>query len=370
MGTTDTGFTQNYRIKPNTLKTIAYPDESINSWLIRAAFDCGTEPLTFTGFYWGKLRLWTYDLDRGFENINPQIYTDIATLSINHCVRLENHSLYKALKPINGEQTLHKGQAKWVIPRSTRNRTHKSGQPYCIGCLEHKPYLRNMWRLAWNFGCLEHGYRLNDKCEHCGTLYQPHLLTMDKRRINYCHQCSEKLNVHTVRLNEREKYILHTLNSVYLTDVGVCFGKTVNAQTYFAVLRYFINFLRRVSISKSTHLNVKFIEMLGIKQADLCQTKTALAFELLEISERINLLDYALKILDTHSEILIKTIQESGITQGFLKFEPYPEWLAQWFQHASQGKSLKSKKRVLKIPTLSVRTLSRKWECVKRQLQL
>ena len=133
-------LSQNYRIKSGVIRTPIHSNESISSWLIRAALDCGTEPLTFTGFYWDKLRLWTYDLDRGFEFIQPQIYSDIRTLSLGGKVSLDTHSLYFELKRINGEKTLMKGQAKWVIPRSSRNRSHRIGQPYCPCCLDEIPY--------------------------------------------------------------------------------------------------------------------------------------------------------------------------------------------------------------------------------------
>ena len=123
MGTTNAGLTKNYRIKSGIIRMPLYPNESISSWLIRAALDCGTEPITFTGFYWDKWRLWTYDLDRGFEPITPQIYEDITALSLNQQVNLTSHSLYSVLKPINGESTLIKGQAKWVISRGSRNRS-------------------------------------------------------------------------------------------------------------------------------------------------------------------------------------------------------------------------------------------------------
>lgn len=81
MGTTNKRLSQNNRIKKGVIHTPIYSNESISSWLIRASFDCGTDPLTFTGFYWEKHRLWTLDLDRGLENIEPTIYDDVQALS-------------------------------------------------------------------------------------------------------------------------------------------------------------------------------------------------------------------------------------------------------------------------------------------------
>lgn len=158
--------------------------------------------------YWvllDKWRLWTYDLDRGFELISPQIYEDIKILSLNQQVNLATHSLYLVLKPINGKNTLLKRQAKWLISRGSRNRSHSIGQSYCPCCLEETACLRNEWRFAWHFGCLKHQVLLESKCSCCGELYQPHLFTTaEKRQLNYCHQCGEKLKIATTHLMKQK----------------------------------------------------------------------------------------------------------------------------------------------------------------------
>ena len=71
--------------------------------------------------------------------------------------------------------------------------------------------------------------------------------------------------------------------------------KCVDAQVYFAILRYFINFIRRAAIAKSTHAFARFVEQCGVSQAEICQTRTALVFEQLPVEERKNLLVNAVK---------------------------------------------------------------------------
>lgn len=370
MGTTNAGLTKNYRIKSGIIRTPLYPNESISSWLIRAALDCGTEPITFTGFYWDKWRLWTYDLDRGFDPIAPQIYEDITVLSLNQQVNLASHSLYSVLKPINGESPLIKGQAKWVISRGSRNRTFRVGQSYCPCCLEETPYLRNEWRLAWHFGCLKHQVLLESKCFCCGELYQPHLLSAEKRYLNYCHQCGEKLQVVTTPLNEVEIATIETINNVFTTNSGECFRKRVNAQVYFAILRYFINFVRRAAVAKSTHAFARFVEQCGIYQVAICQTKTALTFEQLPVAERKTLLVNAVKILNLSSKDFIQAIQQSGITQKAFTFENYPAELDTLFKYAPEGKTVIRKTVTNKPKTDSVLSMNRQWERLKRQLKI
>ncbi|OOF50382.1 TniQ family protein [Rodentibacter trehalosifermentans] len=370
MGTTDTGLPKNYRIKSGVIRTPLYPDESISSWLIRAALDCGTEPIVFTGFYWEKWRLWTFDLDRGFEPIAPHIYEDIAALSLNRQVDLTAHSLYSVLQPINGEKTLIKGQAKWVISRSSRNRAYRNGQPFCACCLGQSPYLHNEWRLAWNFGCLAHQTRLETKCSACGEPYQPHLLSADKRQLNHCHCCGETLTVSGSRLTQLEIDTLALLDDVFKTNSGHCFQQQINAQTYFAILRYFINLIRRAAAMKPSHALARFIERLGIPQAELCQTKTALAFELLPVEERKNFVVNAVKILQLSREVLIQAIKQSDITQNAFAFEVYPAQLTPLFKYALEGKTVARKIAKSKPKTDTILTLNRQWERLKRQLQI
>lgn len=370
MGTTDTRLPKNYRIKSGIIRTPLHPNESISSWLIRAALDCGTEPIVFTRFYWEKLRLWTFDLDRGFETIAPQIYEDIVELSFNRQVDVTSHSLYSVLQPINDEKTLIKGQAKWVISRSSCNRSYRNGQPYCACCLGQSPYLRNKWRLAWNFGCLEHQVLLETKCPACGEPYQPHLLSADKRQLNHCHCCGETLSASDIKLTQIEIDTLALLDEVVKSNSGHCFQQQVNAQTYFAILRYFINLIRRAAVIKPSYAIARLVEKLGIPQVELCQTKTALAFELLSIAERKNLIVNAVKILQLSHEMFIQTIKQSCITQKAFEFEVYPTELAPLFKHALKGKTVARKTVRPKHKTASILALNRQWERLKRQLQI
>ena len=42
-------------------------DESLSSWLSRAALENGCDPLVLTGNVWPKWRVWTTDIDRGMS---------------------------------------------------------------------------------------------------------------------------------------------------------------------------------------------------------------------------------------------------------------------------------------------------------------
>ncbi|MBD1577288.1 TniQ family protein [Vibrio sp. S11_S32] len=371
MGTTNARSTKSYRIRKNTIKTQVHPNESISSWFIRAALDCGTKPLTFTGFYWDKYRLWTYDLDRGLERIDPNIYIDITILSLNSSVKLQKQCLLSILDKVNDKSSSFQSNTKWIIPRGSRNRTHNIGQYYCPYCLAEAPYLHNEWRLAWNFGCLKHGVLLNNKCMTCGSLYQPHHLSPPHTSIDYCHNCNTSLtSLYSKELNQPQVIALKTIDTVFKTNTGYGLGQHINSDTYFSILRYFINLLRRAAQVNSTHAIAKFVTQLGINSTEVCIPKTGLSFELLPLKERENLIINAVSIMNLRQATLINAIRKSQITKKAFAFEHYPEELITIIKYALVGKSVPNKRPVIKKNTQSIRMLSRKWECLKRQLKI
>ena len=230
--------------------------------------------------------------------------------------------------------------------------------------------MRNEWRLAWYFGCLKHHTLLETRCPHCGEPYQPHLLSADKRQLNHCHNCGERLSVVGKKFTEAEIEALMLLDCVFKTNLGYCFQQPVNAQAYFAILRYFINVIRRAAMVKLSHAIARFVEQLGISQTALCQTKTALTFEMLPIEERKHLIVNAVKILQMPRERLIQAIKQSGITQKAFAFETYPIELEIFFKHALKGKTVTRKTSLRSSKNSSVLSLNRQWERLKRQLQI
>ena len=139
---------------------------------------------------------------------------------------------------------------------------------------------------------------------------------------------------------------------------------------YFTILRYFINLIRRAAVAKSTHAFARFVEQCGISQSEICQTKTALAFEQLPVEERKNLLVNAVKILQLSYEDIVQAIQQSGITQKAFTFENYPAELNILFKYVPEGKTVSRKTVTNKSKTDSVLSLNRQWERLKRQLKI
>ena len=112
------------------------------------------------------------------------------------------------------------------------------------------------------------------------------------------------------------------------------------------------------------------MEGCNISQTTLCQTKTALTFEVLPVEERKHLIVNAVKILQMSSERLTQAIKQSGITQKAFAFETYPAELETFFKLALKGKTVTRKTSLRSSKNSSVLNLNRQWERLKRQLQI
>ena len=113
----DPRFKKNHKISPLPIKTKFYEDESISSWMIRAALNQGCTPLTFTQYYWSQHRLWTHDLDKGFEHFDPNITLDISKLAkIDTEKLIQFNTFYLIYKQLEYGNNFYKKNTSWIIP--------------------------------------------------------------------------------------------------------------------------------------------------------------------------------------------------------------------------------------------------------------
>ena len=353
--------------------TPIYQDETLSSWLIRAALNQACEPLTLTGFYWPEYRLWTYDIDRGFDHIDPDIYQNMANLLGNKGYECNAHSLQKHLESIN-EKSVPTGIMQWVIPRSARNRNHKIGQQFCPLCLDcnHSSYLKKDWRIAWNIGCIEHGILLADKCFKCGTHFTPHLLTQEKRFINICHQCGTKIgdDVPLEKMSKNEIACQLKFDEILKQNQGRFTGIKISAKDWFSILRYFICLLRKVADKPNHHNQSRFLANLGLDLSLLESSKTALQFELLSLSERINLLKAACSLMEVSDELLRSVLQTGEYSQHTFKLKKaavYPPVLEKYFQLLPTKNIIRNAPKIRENTIRSPLATQRVWERLKRQ---
>lgn len=328
MSKTDQRFTQDYWLKtlpiatvqPLVFKTNFRKDESITSWLIRASFSQFCPPLSFTWYHWRPLRIWVYDVDKGFEHIDAQIQKDIASLAEIDDKDVSQHTLAYFAKCI-GANINSKVAYPWTTPLSKRNRYSRIGNHYCPECLENddEAYLSILWRFSWVVCCTKHKIALQSNCPHCDAPYQPQLIPIDIGKINYCYSCSEKMNALTAKLIPSEAVCEYqaTAISVYRAKQGIVFNQMVDIADWFESLLFLINMTKK-AVNNIDHKFGKILLSLGVLHAidEITVPRSRLSFDHLSVKERLFLLESAYRLMQIPLEQWMLVCEQHDATQN------------------------------------------------------
>lgn len=313
---------QSNRIKPLTIKTPLYYDESISSWLIRAALNQGCDILTFTQFYWPNDRLWTYDVDKGFNHIDAQVHKDMAILAGMHYRAFTARTLMSFAKSMGLSDSCEQINIPWTQPLTKRNRRALLGYQYCPLCMESdkEARLKLSWRFTWSLYCVQHQIKLQNTCIQCEQPYQPQLLEAHMRYINHCHSCKSKLsqavdNQPSYLLDDYSYKFQRMASQVYVDEFGHSFGNKISMQDWFELMSFYVNIVRRAA-SKPDYMFGKLLNSFGINAATITLPKTGLRLNQLPIDERVELLGFAIRLHDIDISNWIDKCEEICITQN------------------------------------------------------
>ena len=177
------------------VRSVAFlPDESISSWLVRAALAQGCDPLTLTGAIWPRWRAWTFDIDRGVEASKLQLLAQASGISRTD---FEMRCLRNDAEKIAGHTLLNTGTWPWILALGSRNRKRLAGMQYCPACLatDNQPYFKRTWRFAWHTVCAIHNIPLIDRCWSCDALVCPHMLVAENKHLAICFNCAADLRL-------------------------------------------------------------------------------------------------------------------------------------------------------------------------------
>lgn len=322
MAQTDQELTKNYWVKPLTFATPLLKDESIASWLIRAALNSGCSPLAFTGYYWSEYRLWNCDVDKGFNHLDPHIHHDIAVLAKTTRQTFDEHTLLAFAN--NKNKTYgEKVALPWTLPLSMRNRYARYGYAYCPLCLKdnESAHLKLLWRLSWSVCCIKHEIPLKDRCPHCNELFQPQFAKPENRYLNYCYCCNKSVgDVKSPDFSNESAILVQDLaERVWRSGQGKIIGETVSKNDWFEALQFFINIVRR-GLLKPEYMFGKFLIKIGVKMTNLMTPKTKLRFDRLPQTDRSMLLGATYPLLTSDKEQWLKACQELNMSQNSFKF--------------------------------------------------
>lgn len=268
------------------------PDEIFSSWLVRAALDQGCEPLVLTGELWPKWRIWTRDPDRSINKERLNILSNASGIEASNFI---SSTLYPIISKLVSRSLDSYSLWPWVLALGTRNRRRSGGLQYCPICLleDRKPYFRIQWRLSWHTHCLRHSILLCDRCSFCGSSVEPHRLLPIDKDLSYCATCKTDLRRNPViKCNLQSVEFQKIADHVAIHGFGTYGNNIHSSSDWFELTRYFVNLLRRISIGKSSGLNI-FTQEFGIEIKTIAPPATGLSFELLPVHERAVLLNAA-----------------------------------------------------------------------------
>ena len=370
---------QSNRLKPLTIKTSLYDDESISSWLIRAALNQGCDALTFTQFYWPDYRLWTYDVDKGFQHIDEQIHEDLAILASVHQHAFDDKTLMSFAKSMKLSKSYQQINIPWTQPLNKRNRRSLLGHQYCPLCMQSnkEARLKLSWRFSWSLYCVQHQIKLQSSCTQCGQPYQPQMLEANMRHINHCHSCKKKLSQvcddkSTFVTNDYAYKFQIMASNVYVDGFGHAFDQKISMKKWFELMSFYVNVVRH-GISKPDYMFGKLLRSFGIDINTIKPPKTGLRLNQLPIDERIELLGYAIRLHHIDANSWISNCNDLNVTQNSFnwgKRNTIPEAFKSIYEQLPFIDNSKRKSRDNLNNPRAPESVMKQWERLKRKTEM
>lgn len=295
------------------------PDEIFSSWLVRAAFDNGMEPMGFTDAIWKKSRLWTIDIDRHLSN--DQIST-IAKLSGLDSFQVHNSMLSNVVSRFPDQLIANKKQLQpWVLALGSRNRARLGGMQYCPHCLaeDETPYFKLNWRFAWHVACQKHQCALLDRCPHCKAAIQFHKRKFITTSPRHCAICNRDLTNVSSKVG-----FLPAIQLQLATDNCLISKNKPIIMDWFQRLRLFEGLVRRQYRNNPIAVS-HFFKLSNIPiNTNVDLTELGLAFEMLGVSERSLYLSKVMPLMEMSPETLLNNLLTTNVTQQAFCAEPLP----------------------------------------------
>ena len=375
----DPRFKTNHKINQLPIKTKFYEDESISSWMIRAALNQGCTPLTFTQYYWSQHRLWTRDLDKGFEYFDPNITLDISRLArIDTEELIQFNTLYSIYKQLEYGNDFYKKNTSWIIPLAKRNRVQFLGYQYCPLCLmdvNKQPYLRIHWRFTWSVCCTSHKVLLQNKCPSCGEVYQPQLLDAMSRYIDHCYHCKSILYLDKTQQvinnnidNDRVLNFQLRAHNVYLNGAGQLLGQELKFKDWLDTILFFLNIIRK-GYENQTYMFGSILKEFNISFKEISSLIEPLSINYLSAVTRFQLFSALELMINVTKEEWVDVLIKCKVTQNsfhWSKNSVIPKGFYPVYQYLPISKT----KRSIKRDTSRIKsktTIEKEWQALKKK---
>lgn len=365
MGKADTGNTKYREIRRSCRFLLPiYDDESLTSWLIRAALQHFCSPSIFVYYYWSERRLLTVDIDRLNGERDAPIFADMAVLSGCKNIRLHTLGDFLALGEI------------FVLPMNKRSQYALHGYFYCPVCMkqEETAYLRLNWRLVWAVGCPIHKVKLRNDCQKCGAVFQPQLLDPSSggKSIAYCSNCLGWIGGNGVAVDENALALQVWADDVIANGGGVAFSANVDVSEWLKAFLFCIALIRKAVNPKMAQYHKLLLHLgIDIRGIDLFrQSASKPILYKLSQSERELLLSLVYRLLKQPASEWEVFADMGLIAKSAFGFENLiiPEPLRNFYERLPEKMISKRKKQTANIKT--VEEVKRSWQFMKEKIVL
>jgi len=296
---------------PWPVKTTAYDDELLTSWLIRSALANGCDPISLTSYLWGSWRTWATDLDR---NIPQQKLNILSDMFPANTVPFQKMTLPPIIHQIHNQQFPSNSISPWILSLGIRNRNRKGGLQYCPKCFEtEEPYYRINWRLAWHTCCSKHQTQLLDKCHECGLVLEPHKLKADCGSMKQC-TCCKALLTEQIAPPVSQNTLLFQATCDQALQMGQVnfYGSNLSSQRWFELCIFLILFIKR--IAKMNHQKLlHFVHIIKLPFQSIPNHTAAL--ENMTTNHRFALFHALQHLLSTHPNQIMNALLEADVSQ-------------------------------------------------------
>ena len=289
-------------------------DESMTSWLVRAALVHGCDPPTLTGWIWPRWRIWAVDADRMIPDAR------LAALCRTSGIAAEAFHA-AAIGPIAtrilGTTPNPRTAWPWILPLGARNMKRSGGVQLCPACLhgDHTPHFRLQWRFGWHTGCETHEVALLDRCPQCASPIEPHRLRADARHAATCATCLADLRACTAQPCDPAALTFQRAADRAARGRGqICFDKPAGTDAWFAVADFLAALVRRAARSPTSALD-RLLDATGAVAPRTIAAEPGARIEQMRVEDRRAILAIVARMMQLTQEELRSAFARAQITR-------------------------------------------------------
>ena len=290
------------------------PDESLTSWLVRAALVQGCDPPTLAGWIWRRWRVWAIDADRGIPEERLVALCDVCGISAE---AFNAAALRPLAARIMGASPDSRAAWPWILTLGARNMKRSGGVQFCPACLrdDRTPHYRLQWRFAWHTGCDVHDVGLMDRCPNCASPIEPHRLRADARHEAVCATCEADLRgCGAPRCDPEVIAFQRAADRAVQAGEHECFDERLSTATWFGCADFLATLVRRAAHSPTTALD-KLLDAAGAVAPRTVAATPGARIERMGGDERRTILGAVGRMMRLGKEELRSALTESGVTR-------------------------------------------------------